>query len=144
VPVFIIPLGLDNSAVQDYALTLSGLASLSLCYHWLPQIYETYKLKRLGSLSFLMIMIQSTGCVLTAYNLSAHGGWTIWVPLLIAAFMQYTLMIVIIYLHVTKQNISVTNDLNINFNNGITQDPLLPNSQSYEATSQSFEAPKVT
>jgi len=99
VPALVVPLGLDNDGVKYYGLSLSGVAGLSLCYHWLPQIYETWKLRKLGSLSFIMLILQSTGCVLTAYNLSSHVDWTGWLPLLLAAFMQYCLMFLVIYLH---------------------------------------------
>jgi len=90
--VLIFTLGLDASVTHGYGVSLAIFASLLVSFHWLPQIYETYRLKTLGSLSFIMLALQSSGSVLTAFNLSSHGGWDVWLPYVVAAAMMYVLV----------------------------------------------------
>jgi len=95
--------GLDSAWTTDYALGAGITASILIALHWFPQIITTYRHHALGSLSLPMLILQSGGSVLTAYNLSTHGGWEVFLPYLVVATMQGTLIGVIFYIYCVEK-----------------------------------------
>jgi uncharacterized protein with PQ loop repeat len=97
--IFGAALGMSSAITITYGVFLGICASLIVIVQWMPQIYTTWKLRKVGSLSMSMLVLQSIGCVFTAYILSAHGGWEIWAPYIVAAFFQSTCLCLGFYLH---------------------------------------------
>ncbi|KCV72212.1 hypothetical protein H696_01612 [Fonticula alba] len=54
---------------------------------WCPQIYTTWKLKSIGSLSLPMVLLQCIGSAITAYFISTVSPPMLWMPFLIATFL---------------------------------------------------------
>lgn len=81
----------DHALVVSYTSGLSVAAAIITSIHWMPQVYETWRLQSLGSLSMALLVLQSFGCILTFVSVS-KGGIMIGVPYLVASFMQFVLM----------------------------------------------------
>lgn len=95
-----------NSA---YASGLSILGSVITSVHWLPQIYETWLLGSLGSLSFWMLLLQCGGCILVFFNVKS-GGMIVGIPFLLASLMMFILMCMAGYYHCVDQDPEVWNE----------------------------------
>lgn len=87
----------------DYLLAWAnflGITSAVLAaVQYIPQIWTTYKLKHAGSLSILMMCIQTPGGFLFAASLGARlgwGGWSSWGVYVLTAFMQGILLVMAI------------------------------------------------
>ena len=65
-------------ASQSYANVLGILATVLAGIQYLPQLYTTFKLKAVGSLSIPMMCIQTPGSFLWAGSLAARVGWAGW------------------------------------------------------------------
>lgn len=65
-------------ASQSYANVLGILATVLASIQYLPQLYTTFKLKAVGSLSIPMMCIQTPGSFLWAGSLAARVGWAGW------------------------------------------------------------------
>ena len=78
-----------------------GLMAAALAaVQYIPQIYTTYHLKHVGSLSIPMMCIQTPGGFLFAGSLFARlgwGGWSSWGIFLLTAIMQGILLGMAIY-----------------------------------------------
>ncbi|KAK6954045.1 hypothetical protein Daesc_004007 [Daldinia eschscholtzii] len=77
-----------------------GIMSASLAaIQYIPQIWTTYRLKHAGSLSILMMCIQTPGGFLFAGSLAARlgwAGWSSWGVYVLTAIMQGILLIMAI------------------------------------------------
>jgi len=74
---------------------LGVTAAVLAAIQYMPQIWTTYKLKQAGSLSILMMTIQTPGGFLFAASLAARlgwGGWSTWGVYVLTAFMQGILL----------------------------------------------------
>lgn len=65
-------------------ITATALASIQ----YFPQIYTTYKLKSLGSLSIPMMCVQTPGGYLWAASLAARLGWEGWSAWILYVFIS--------------------------------------------------------
>eukprot|EP00457_Paulinella_chromatophora_P006815 gb/GEZN01006834.1/.p1 GENE.gb/GEZN01006834.1/~~gb/GEZN01006834.1/.p1 ORF type:complete len:303 (-),score=24.98 gb/GEZN01006834.1/:626-1534(-) len=93
-------LGLDHKFTHDYGEGLGIFTGCLISVHWLPQLWTSWKLGHPGSLSVTMLILQSSGSVVAAYNEYQHGpaDWDVWGPYLVVATMMYTLLFELIYL----------------------------------------------
>ncbi|KAI1322295.1 ATP synthase F0 [Xylariaceae sp. FL0255] len=83
------------SYLGAWANTLGVMSAALAAIQYLPQIYTTYKLKHAGSLSILMMTIQTPGGLLFAASLAVRlgwAGWSSWGVYVLTAFMQGILL----------------------------------------------------
>ena len=81
--------------LQAYANTVGLFATLLASVQYLPQIYTTYRLKTVGSLSIPMMCIQTPGSYVWAGSLAARlgwAGWSTWGLFLVTGFLQGTVL----------------------------------------------------
>ncbi|KAI0199159.1 ATP synthase F0 [Astrocystis sublimbata] len=74
-----------------WANALGIMAAVLAAIQYIPQIWTTYKMKQAGSLSILMMTIQTPGGLLFAASLAARlgwAGWSSWGVYVLTAFMQ--------------------------------------------------------
>ncbi|KAI1428251.1 ATP synthase F0 [Xylaria sp. FL1777] len=79
------------SYLRVWAHVLGSMAAVLAGIQYIPQIWTTYKLKHAGSLSILMMTIQTPGGLLFAASLAARlgwGGWSSWGVYVLTAIMQ--------------------------------------------------------
>ena len=90
--------GFGSPAMENFGFALIIGGSIGQLVQWGPQIFTTYRLKRVGSLSLPMIFLQAGGAALTAYFFSVDGdGWYIWAPFVVASVLLTVLFIESIY-----------------------------------------------
>lgn len=83
-----------------WANFLGVMATALAAVQYVPQIWTTYKLKHVGSLSIPMMCIQTPGGFLFAASLFARlgwAGWSTWVIYLITASMQGSVLFMGVY-----------------------------------------------
>ena len=88
------------AAVAAWANFLGVLAAILASIQYFPQIYTTFRLRRVGSLSIPMMCIQTPGSLVWAGSLAARkgwSGWSIWGVLVVTACLQGTLLAMAIY-----------------------------------------------
>jgi hypothetical protein len=94
-------LGLIAPQHIDMWANLLGLMSAALAaVQYIPQIWTTYHLKHVGSLSIPMMCLQTPGGFLFAGSLFARlgwGGWSSWGIFLLTGTMQGILLVMAIY-----------------------------------------------
>jgi hypothetical protein len=81
---------------KAYAHTLGILAAVLASIQYLPQIWTTWKLKAVGSLSIPMMCIQTPGSFLWAASLAARygwEGWSIWGLFMVTGLLQGILLV---------------------------------------------------
>lgn len=86
-----------------WANMLGLMATVLAAIQYVPQIWTTYHLKHVGSLSIPMMCIQTPGGFLFAASLYARlgsAGWSTWVIYLITAAMQSTVLVLGVYYEV--------------------------------------------
>lgn len=86
-----------------WAPALGLMAAILAAVQYFPQIWTTYHLKHVGSLSIPMMCIQTPGGFLFAASLFARlgwGGWSSWGIFLLTATMQGILLALAIYYEV--------------------------------------------
>ncbi|KAG0145799.1 hypothetical protein CROQUDRAFT_45222 [Cronartium quercuum f. sp. fusiforme G11] len=79
--------------------TCAGVTSLILaCCQYLPQIWATWKLKMVGSLSIPMMLMQTPGSFVFVYSLAVRPGvnWTTWIVYFVTGTLQGLLLILCI------------------------------------------------
>lgn len=82
--------------LQAYANALGICAAVLTSIQYFPQLWTTWKLGRIGSISIPMMCIQTPGGFLWAASLAARlgwNGWSSWGIYLITATMQGVLLI---------------------------------------------------
>jgi len=92
--IVVLSAGIFSNQTKGFGNACVGLASIFIVIHWVPQIYKTYVMKKLGALSLPMIFLQAGGAVLTAYFFSLNAGdqWYLWVPFVIASVLLFILL----------------------------------------------------
>lgn len=96
--------------LSGWANALGLMAALLAAVQYIPQIYTTYHLKHVGSLSIPMMCIQTPGGYLFAASLFGRlgwDGWSSWGIFLLTATMQGLLLYLAIYYEVKR---SYSND----------------------------------
>ena len=99
--------------LQDYASILGSLATLLAVIQYLPQIWTTYKLKGVGSLSIPMMCIQVPGSYILALSLAARlglAGWSIWGLYMVTGMLQGVILIMGIVYALRARNQTVTQE----------------------------------
>ncbi len=90
-----------------WANALGLMAAVLAAIQYLPQIYTTYHLKHVGSLSIPMMCIQTPGGILFAASLFARlgwGGWSSWGIFLLTAIMQGILLSMGVWFELKKKS----------------------------------------
>ncbi|KAG7143217.1 hypothetical protein HYQ45_000468 [Verticillium longisporum] len=115
-----------KSHLNFWANLLGVMAAALAAVQYIPQIWTTYHLKHVGSLSIPMMCIQTPGGYLFSFNLWLRlgaEGWSTWGIFLLTATMQGILLGMAIYYELTKER-----DQNEIENNGLDDDePQRPN-----------------
>jgi len=91
---------LHPSGLQAWANILGILSTILAAIQYFPQIYTTFRLKAVGSLSIPMMCIQTPGSFVWAASLAARlgsSGWSAWGIYLVTGCLQGTLLIIAIY-----------------------------------------------
>lgn len=84
------------SHAQAWANFLGIFSTVLASIQYFPQIYTTYMLKRVGSLSIPMMLIQTPGSFVWAASLAArlgNEGWSAWGVYLVTGCLQGTLLV---------------------------------------------------
>jgi len=88
------------SHLQGWANFLGIFSTVLASIQYFPQIYTTYTLKRVGSLSIPMMCIQTPGSFLWARSLAARlgkEGWSAWGIYIVTGCLQGLLLTMAIY-----------------------------------------------
>lgn len=83
------------SRLQSFANAMGLIASGCGVIQYFPQIYTTWKLQRVGSLSVPMMCVQTPGGFLFAASLAARlgwAGWSTWCVYVVLACLQGVLL----------------------------------------------------
>ncbi|KAI9651782.1 MAG: hypothetical protein M1831_007598 [Alyxoria varia] len=89
--------------LHSWAVVLGIFAALLSSVQYVPQIYTTWKLQHVGSLSIPMMCIQTPGGFVFAASLAARlgtAGWSAWSVYLILGTLQGVLLVMAIYFEV--------------------------------------------
>jgi len=79
--------GVRSRATHAYGVAAEVAASLMLATHWSLQMWETWEVRSIGSLSLFGLMIGCIGNLLNAYSLGVHGGVVVGTSNFVAALM---------------------------------------------------------
>ncbi|OJJ51513.1 hypothetical protein ASPZODRAFT_148780 [Penicilliopsis zonata CBS 506.65] len=88
------------SSLQNWANFLGVMAAVLSSIQYFPQIYTTFRLRCVGSLSIPMMCIQTPGSIVWAGSLAARlgtEGWSAWGVYLVTACLQGTLLGMAVY-----------------------------------------------
>ncbi|KAK4173920.1 hypothetical protein QBC36DRAFT_49246 [Triangularia setosa] len=103
--------GILSTLAKDHLATwanvLGVMAALLAAVQYVPQIWMTYHLKHVGSLSIPMMCIQTPGGFLFAASLFARlglAGWSSWGIFVLTATMQGLLLYLAIYYEIQYRN----------------------------------------
>lgn len=110
--------GLSYSWANLLGVTSSILSTIQ----YFPQIWTTWRLKKVYSLSIAMMCIQVPGAFVFASSLGARvgwSGWSTWVVYVITGFLQGVLLIMALYYRTEEVNSTGESQPN-------ERDPLLP------------------
>lgn len=86
--------------LRSWSRTLGISATILAAIQYLPQIWMTYSLGHVGSLSIPMMLIQTPGSFVWAGSLAARlgvEGWSTWGILLVTGCLQGCLLVMGIY-----------------------------------------------
>ncbi|KAL9129034.1 MAG: hypothetical protein Q9217_002404 [Psora testacea] len=87
---------LHHASVRPWAHFLGVFGTLLAAVQFLPQIWTTWKLQQVGSLSIPMMCIQTPGSFVWVGSLAARlgwGGWSTWGIYLVTGVLQGCLLI---------------------------------------------------
>jgi uncharacterized protein with PQ loop repeat len=85
----------DHSRTQTWADFLGTVASSLAAVQYIPQIYFTWKLKSIKSLSIITMLIQVPGAFLFAFSLWLRvgwQGWSTWLVYIVTGILQSVLL----------------------------------------------------
>jgi drug/metabolite transporter (DMT)-like permease len=100
-------------SLQGWANFLGIFATVLSAIQYFPQIYTTYMLKRVGSLSIPMMCIQTPGSFLWATSLAARygrAGWSTWGVYMVTGCLQGTLLGMSIYFELKARKLQKGED----------------------------------
>lgn len=80
--------------LEPYATFLGVQGALVASIQYIPQIYTTWKLQHVGSLSIPMMCIQTPGSFVWAISLATREGtaWSSWITYIVTGIFQGTLL----------------------------------------------------
>lgn len=96
-----------SSYAQRWANFLGFVSSGMALIQYMPQIYYTYHLGDVKSLSLLTMLIQIPGSFLFAFSLWLHvgwEGWSAWAQCIVTAVLQCTLFVLAMYYTVQQRS----------------------------------------
>lgn len=105
----------NHDRLTFWANVLGVMAALLAAVQYIPQIWTTYHLKHVGSLSIPMMCIQTPGGFIFAASLYARlgaAGWSTWAIYLLTASMQGVVLFMAVYYELAarrQDNASHTN-----------------------------------
>ncbi|KAK2738023.1 hypothetical protein FQN57_007289 [Myotisia sp. PD_48] len=95
------------SSRQLWANILGIMSTILSSIQYFPQIYTTFRLRSVGSLSIVTMLIQTPGSLIWAASLAGRlgiEGWSTWGVFVVTAMLQGTLLIMCIYFeHINPQ-----------------------------------------
>jgi len=114
-----------------WAYFLGVLAAVLSIIQYLPQIWTTWKLGHVGSLSIPMMLIQTPGSFVWAGSLAERlgiDGWSTWGVFLMTGCLQGSLLVMGIYYELRRRNSSIEDMLRSDFHDTITESssPMTP------------------
>ncbi|POS88231.1 hypothetical protein EPUL_000130 [Erysiphe pulchra] len=115
---------------------LGILAAVLSIIQYLPQIWTTWKLGHVGSLSIPMMLIQTPGSFVWAGSLAERlgtGGWSTWGVFLMTGCLQGSLLVMGIFFELRRRNSSIEDMLQSDFHEIIPESggPVTPESPEY-------------
>jgi PQ loop repeat len=94
------------SHLQGWANFLGIFSTVLSSIQYFPQIYTTYRLKRVGSLSIPMMCIQTPGSFVWAASLATRlgpSGWSAWGVYCVTGCLQGTLLVMGSYFEIMNK-----------------------------------------
>lgn len=73
----------DAPRVKSYGLFCNGACSALIASHWFLQMYETWRMQGIGSLSIFMCLFSVAGSMVSAVTFYQHGGWGVAFPFIV-------------------------------------------------------------
>lgn len=123
---------------QSWANFLGISATVLASVQYFPQIYTTYRLKRVGSLSIPMMCIQTPGSFVWAGSLAARlgsEGWSAWGVYLVTGCLQGCLLTMGIYFEVARRR-SEKEDLRSRMEYNGSADPVTTSVEEQHSSEQ--------
>jgi uncharacterized protein with PQ loop repeat len=89
----------NTTFMKYYANITNIISSITSIFMWIPQIKETYRLKKANSLSLISIGIHAIGCVATIVYQMYYIHQQVWVilPYLIGGFLELVIIAICLY-----------------------------------------------
>ncbi|KAI9836363.1 MAG: hypothetical protein M1819_001392 [Sarea resinae] len=97
---------LHPTLLQTWANVLGILATILSSIQYFPQLWTTWRLRHVGSLSIPMMLIQTPGSYVWAGSLAARlgpGGWSAWGVYVVTGTLQGCLLAMGIYFEVQER-----------------------------------------
>lgn len=121
------------TCLSGWADFLGISAAVLSIIQYLPQIWTTWKLGHVGSLSIPMMLIQTPGSFIWAGSLAERlgiDGWSTWGVFLMTGCLQGSLLVMGIYYELRRRNSSIEDMLRTDFHEIITESssPMTPKS----------------
>ncbi|OMJ30120.1 hypothetical protein AYI69_g341 [Smittium culicis] len=99
--------GISADVTKRFAQLLGIFSLMVTMTQFLPQIFKTFRMKRVGSFSIPMMLIQTPGGFLFSYILAKQpdSNWTSWISTLFAACFQGILLMLCLYFQYVAKTI---------------------------------------
>lgn len=111
-------------SLQSWADFLGIFSTILASIQYLPQIYTTFTLKKVGSLSIPMMCIQTPGSFVWAASLAARlgkEGWSAWGVYVVTGCLQGSLLVMGIYFELMDKKRRKAENLDAGSDNAILQ-----------------------
>eukprot|EP01095_Lingulamoeba_sp_RSL-Kostka_P016111 TRINITY_DN7732_c2_g1_i1.p1 TRINITY_DN7732_c2_g1~~TRINITY_DN7732_c2_g1_i1.p1 ORF type:complete len:315 (+),score=37.46 TRINITY_DN7732_c2_g1_i1:36-980(+) len=96
--LLLLSFGYKSAIVQNFGLLCGFFVVVAAIFQYTPQIFYTFKTKKVGSLSLLMLIIQCPGNFLVVlFQVLYSANFSTWLPFLVAGIEQIILICQIIY-----------------------------------------------
>lgn len=97
--------GLGGSFLDKYGQITGTAAAVVVTVQYIPQIITTFRMKDKGSLSIIMLAIQTPGGIANTLFIALGQGehWTTWLSYLAAAIEQGILLFLCVYFEILKK-----------------------------------------
>ncbi|EMC91881.1 hypothetical protein BAUCODRAFT_39026 [Baudoinia panamericana UAMH 10762] len=98
---------------QAWADVLGSISGVLAMIQYVPQIYHTYRLSDIKSLSIATMLIQAPGAFLFAFSLWQRvgwEGWSTWLVYVVTGLLQGVLLGLAVYFHVTNRKARKAHD----------------------------------
>ncbi|RKF61034.1 Uncharacterized protein C4C5.03 [Erysiphe neolycopersici] len=112
------------SYLGAWADFLGVLAAVLSIIQYLPQLWTTWTLGHVGSLSIPMMLIQTPGSFVWAGSLAVRlgtDGWSTWGVFLMTGCLQGSLLVMGVYYELRRRNSSIENMLQSEFHGVVTE-----------------------